>query len=208
MLSARDVVRLARLVSVAAAVGLFAAVPAYAQSTGASQGTSRGASQGSAQTSAQSAKPGEMKGLSISNDKPIQIESDALQISEQNKIATFTGNVQVDQGTTQLRAGKMLVHYAGDGSIAGGNSQIQQIDVSDKVFVKSDDQQATADQGTYNLPNKLLVLSGDRVVLTQGKNVFIGCKLTVHTDTNEANLDSCGKRVMIKLDPKSQKSSK
>ena len=151
--------------------------------------------------------PTTMSGLALSNDKPIQIESDSLKINDKDKVATFTGNVKVVQGDTTLRSGKMIVHYAGNGSIAGGQSQIQKIDVYDKVFVQSGDQQATADRGTYDMPAQLMTLSGDQVVLTQGQNVFVGCKLIVHVDTSEANLESCGKRVMIQLDPKSQKTA-
>ena len=89
--------------------------------------------------------------------------------------------------------------------MASGDSQIQKIDVYDKVHVQAGDQEATADQGTYDMPAQLMTLSGKQVVLTQGQNVFVGCKLIVHVNTSEANLESCGKRVMIQLDPKSQK---
>jgi len=160
-----------------------------------------------AKTTGSAAAPQAMSGLAISNDKPIQIESDALQINDKDKVATFTGNVKVVQGDTTMRAGKMLVHYVGSGSITGGDSQIQHIDVSDKVYVKSNDQVATADTGSYDMPTKVMTLSGKQVVLTQGDNVFVGCKLIVHTDTSQADLESCGKRVMIQLDPKSQKTA-
>ncbi len=152
------------------------------------------------------AGPTTMSGLAISNDKPIQIESDSLKINDKDKIATFTGHVKVVQGDTTLRSGRMIVHYSGNGSIASGESQIQKIDVFDKVYVKAGDQEATADRGTYDMPAQLMTLSGKQVVLTQGQNVFVGCKLIVHVDSSEANLESCGKRVMIQLDPKSQKS--
>ena len=151
------------------------------------------------------AAPKTMSGLAISNDKPIQIESDSLKINDKDKVATFIGHVNVVQGDTKLRSGKMIVHYSGNGSIGSGDTQIQKIDVYDKVFVQAGDQQATADQGTYDMPAQLMTLSGKQVVLTQGQNVFVGCKLIVHVDTSEANLESCGKRVMIQLDPKSQK---
>jgi lipopolysaccharide export system protein LptA len=181
----------------AAAAGLlaaFAALPctAFAQTGGAAPRTS-------------------MSALALSNDQPIQIESDNLKIDDKANIATFTGDVKVVQGDMLLRAGQMIVHYARDGENAvsvgaapSGTSQIEKIDVSEKVYLKSGDQEATADQGTYDMSEQLLTLSGDQVVLTQGKNVFVGCKLTVHVATSIANLDSCGKRVMIQLDPKSQ----
>lgn len=152
------------------------------------------------------AGPTTMSGLAISNDKPIQIESDSLKINDKEKIATFTGHVKVVQGDTTLQSGKMIVHYSGDGSIASGNAKIQRIDVFDKVHVTAGDQEASADRGSYDMPGQLMTLSGKQVVLTQGQNVFVGCKLVVHVDTSEANLESCGKRVMIQLNPKSQNS--
>ncbi len=147
-----------------------------------------------------------MDGLKLSNDAPIQIQSDKLEIRDQERKAEFDGNVKVVQGTTTLQAGKMIVHYsANGGSVAGGNADIEKIDVSQKVYLKSGTQEATADTGLFNLVDETLVLQGDKVVLSEGKNVFVGCKLTVAMRTGEAKLDACGGRVMIQLDPKSRK---
>jgi lipopolysaccharide export system protein LptA len=148
-----------------------------------------------------------MKGMQLSNDKPIQIQSDKLEIRDQENKAEFSGNVKVVQGTTTLQAGKMVVYYAagGQGSVASGDADIEKIDVSEKVYLKSGTQEATADTGTFNLVNETLLLKGEKVVLSEGKNVFVGCQLTVTMRTGEAKLDACGGRVMIQLDPKSRK---
>ncbi|MCM2472583.1 hypothetical protein HGO38_03710 [Rhizobium sp. CG5] len=147
-----------------------------------------------------------MDGMKLSNDQPIQIESDQLEIREQDKVAVFTGNVKVVQGTTTLQAGLMTVYYRGEGtSVTNGDADIEKIDVSQKVFLSSGTQQATADSGEFNLAAQVFTLQGDRVVLSEGQNVFIGCKLTVKMTTGEAKLDSCGGRVQIQLDPKSAK---
>ena len=147
-----------------------------------------------------------MKGVQLSNDQPIQIEGDALEIRDQENKAEFTGNVKVVQGTTTLQAGRMVVHYksGGKGSVASGNADIEKIDVFDKVYLKSQTQEATADTGTFNLDNETLVLKGKKVVLSEGENVFVGCQLSVTMRTGEAKLDACGGRVMIQLDPKSR----
>ena len=50
-----------------------------------------------------------MKGLELSNDEPIQIESDKLEIKDAESKALFSGNVKVVQGTTVLQAGSMVV---------------------------------------------------------------------------------------------------
>ncbi|HLP67368.1 MAG TPA: LptA/OstA family protein [Rhizobium sp.] len=160
---------------------------------------------GSAPALAQATKSN-LDGLKLSNDKPIQIESDELQIREQEKVALFNGNVKVVQGTTVLQSGNMTVHYRGDStSVTSGNADIQKIDVTNKVFLSSGTQQATAESGYFDMDRQVFVLEGDRVVLSEGQNVFVGCKLTVQMNTGEAKLDSCGGRVQIQLDPKSQK---
>ena len=149
-----------------------------------------------------------MKGMQLSNDQPIQIQSDKLEIRDQENKAEFSGNVKVVQGTTTLQAGNMVVFYkAGGGSVAGGDADIEKIDVSGKVYLKSGTQEATADTGTFNLVNETLLLKGDKVVLSEGKNVFVGCQLAVTMRTGEAKLDACGGRVMIQLDPKSRKTT-
>ncbi len=153
-----------------------------------------------------------MDGLKLNSDEPIQIESDLLEIREQEKIAVFTGNVKALQGTTALQAGKMIVHYkdkanaapGASASVASGSADIDTIDVTEKVFLSSGTQQATADTGHFDMAAQTFTLEGDRVVLSEGQNVFVGCKLTVQMESGEARLDSCGRRVQIQLDPKSQ----
>lgn len=180
-----------------------------------------------------------MTGLKLSKDQPIQIQSDQLEVKDQEKKAYFTGNVQVVQGTTTVKAGKMTVLYkdkaapakgtaAGDkpaadkaaadkaaadqgtvaaaagSSITGGNTDIDKIFLDDTVYLTSGTQQATAEKGEFDMDTQIFTLQGKQVVLSDGPNVFKGCKLTVKMDTGQANLDACGGRVEILLDPKSR----
>ncbi|MDK1376973.1 MULTISPECIES: LptA/OstA family protein [unclassified Sinorhizobium] len=148
-----------------------------------------------------------MRGLQLSNDKPIQIESDKLEIKDPESKAIFTGNVKVVQGTTTLQAGSMTVFYKTEGgaTVTSGNADIDRIEVSNKVFLSSGAQQATGDSGLVNMTEQTLVLKGEKVVLSEGKNVFVGCQLNVQMDTGEAQLEACGGRVQIQLDPQSRK---
>lgn len=147
-----------------------------------------------------------MDGLKLSNKDPIQIASDQLEIKDQEKKAFFTGNVQVVQGTTTMKAGKMTVLYKGEGtSVTSGNADIDKIFLDDTVFLTSGTQQATADKGEFDMAAQTFVLSGKQVVLSEGANVFKGCKLTVQMATGAAKLDPCSSgRVEILLDPKSR----
>ncbi|MBP2442608.1 MULTISPECIES: LptA/OstA family protein [Rhizobium] len=170
-----------------------------------------------------------MPGMKLSNDQPIQIESDKLEIHDQEHTALFTGKVKVVQGTTTMQSGKMTVYYkdkaakpAADGaqpaaqpatqpqqsaSLASGSADIDKILVTDKVLLTSGTQTATADDGNFDMASQTFTLTadqGNKVILSDGPNVFTGCKLTVHMQTGQAELESCGGRVQIQLDPKSQ----
>lgn len=149
-----------------------------------------------------------LTGLQLSGDKPISIESDRLEVRESENLAVFTGNVTVVQGDTLLKAVKMTVHYnAGGEQAVPGAGNIERIAVDGKVYVKSKEQVATGDNGTFDMATEVLVLTGKEVVLSEGPNVIVGCKLTVQMKTGEAKLDGCGQgggRVKMLMQPKSQ----
>jgi lipopolysaccharide export system protein LptA len=148
-----------------------------------------------------------LTGLRLSNDQPIQIESDRLDVRDNESVAEFIGNVSVVQGPTLLKAGKMVVYYAKDGgSAATGSAAIDRLVISQKVYVKSTTQIATGDTATFDMKSQVLVMSGGKVVLSEGDNVATGCKLTVQMKSGKAKLESCkgsGGRVSIVLNPKS-----
>lgn len=144
-------------------------------------------------------------GMQIDGDKPISIESNQLDVDDAAGVATFSGNVQVVQGPTQLRTAKLVVTYdktqtdsgsggaastpAATGPMGGGSSQIKKLDASGKVYVKSDDQVATGDNASFDMESELVVMTG-QVVLSQGKNVAEGCRLTIQMKTGKARLES------------------
>ena len=155
---------------------------------------------------AQTATQGRLSGLKMSGNEPIQIESDRLEVREKENIAIFSGNVSVVQGPTLLKAGKLTVYYAkgGTGSAATGSAAIDKLQVDGKVYVKSDNQVATGDNGTFDMKSEILVLSGKEVVLSEGTNVLKGCKLTVDMKTGQANVEGCGGRVIGLFQPGTQ----
>lgn len=148
-----------------------------------------------------------MDGLALSSDEPIQIESDKLEIQDKDKRAEFTGNVKVVQGTTTIRSGAMTVFYRSEGGPVSGSgpADIDHILMTRRVLMTSGTQTASGDHGAFDMDTEVMTLEGKKVVLTEGENVFTGCKLTVLMKTGEAKLEACGGRVQIQLDPKSKK---
>ena len=152
-----------------------------------------------------------MTGLKLDGDQPIEIESDQLEVRESDNVAIFTGNVSVVQGPTLMRSGKMTVFYAREGgSATTGSADIDRLEVEGKVYVRSETQVATGDRGSFDMKSETLVLTGKEVVLSEGENVVVGCKLTVQMATGRAQLDGCGGeaagggRVRLLLKPGSQ----
>jgi lipopolysaccharide export system protein LptA len=163
-------------------------------------------------------------GIKLSGDQPIQIDADKLVVHDNEGTATFTGNVTVVQGATLLKAGSMIVYYVKGpkkdatgvaapadapkttGVAGAGAQDIDHLEVNDKVYVKSEDQVATGDHGTFDMKTEVLILTGNKVVLSQGDNVAVGCKLTAQLKTGEAQLESCKSgqtgRVSIVVAPK------
>lgn len=147
-------------------------------------------------------------GLKMDGDQPIQIESDRLEVREQESKAIFSGNVSVVQGPTLLKAGSLIVYYvSGTGSATTGSAAIDRLEVEGKVYVKSDDQIATGDKGTFDMKTEVLTLTGKEVVLSQGTNVLVGCQLTVEMKSGKANVEACGGRVKGLFQPNSMPQS-
>jgi len=161
-------------------------------------------------------------GLSQSSKDPIDIESDLLVVHDQQKYATFSGNVKAVQGTTTLRAQQLDVHYVGGGDkLAGGGgkaegadqaapatkvadvkpaggaasddgTQITKIEAKGDVVINSDKDQTTTSDWAIYDVPSQLVTVGGNVVLTQGKNVLKGDRLVIDLKTNESRFENTG----------------
>jgi lipopolysaccharide export system protein LptA len=156
------------------------------------------------------AQQSRMTGMQLSGDEPIQIESDRLEVRDADNLAVFTGNVTVTQGETVMRAGTMRVFYSGEGGAgSAGTSDIERLEVEGGVHIRTEEQVATGDEGSFDMLSEVLVLTGDEVVLSEGDNVIMGCRLTVQMQTGLAQLDGCSDgsgagRVRMLLQPGSQ----
>ena len=136
----------------------------------------------------------------LSSDEPVQIEADRLDVRDNEGKAIFSGNVQVVQGEISLRASEMTVSYAREGGESAGSAagglgsagNIRRIDATGGVSVRSGDQVATGDQGSFDMASETVTLTGDEVVLTDAGNVIRGCRLTIAMATGNADVQPCG----------------
>jgi len=150
--------------------------------------------------------PNALQGFSQNRDQPVKIQSDGLVVSDKDKMATFTGNVHVTQGDTEMRS-KILVVYYLDSSKpgptpattmrtaqpgappgSGEQQQIRRIEATGGVLVTQKEQNAAGDSGTFDMQSNTVTLNGN-VVVTRGKDVVRGQRLVVDLNTGVSRID-------------------
>lgn len=130
---------------------------------------------------AQEATPAARSGDS---EEPIEITSDKLVLEQNQRIATFTGNVDALQGDTALRTDLLRVFYTSEEERQASGSQqtVRLLEAEGNVIITQPGETAEGDNGTYDLAAGKMVLIGN-VVLTRGKNVVKGDRLDVDRNT-------------------------
>jgi lipopolysaccharide export system protein LptA len=147
------------------------------------------------------------KGLGSNGKDPIQIEADSLDVMDRDRNAVFTGNVNVRQRDTVLKTQRLKVFYEGKAAdgvaqpAAGNNQQIRRFEAEGRILINQKDQTVTGDQGWFDMRSQTAQITG-QVVLTQGKNVARGDKLSVDLKTGRYKLENTGGRVQLILEPK------
>ncbi len=137
----------------------------------------------------------------LSNDKPVEISSDTLEVQQDKNQAIFSGNVLAKQGTINMRSDQMIVHYINnnankpaDGKPAptpapapAGTNGVERIDASGNVIFTNPTDTAKGDFAVYNVAAQTLDLTGT-VILTRDKNILKGTHMTYHMDTGRSVL--------------------
>ena len=131
-------------------------------------------------------------GLSPAAHGPFDIVADDGTFDNNTCEGTWSGSAEVLQGTTRLRA--HVIHYflkhkptTGPDQAACGAAE--RIEADGEVFYVTPDQRARGDHAVYSADENLIVMTGD-VILVQGKNVVHGTRLTIHTQTRAAQMES------------------
>jgi len=150
--------------------------------------------------------PNAMQGFSKNKGQPVHIEAERLEVRDKDKVATFIGNVQVNQGDTAMRCKTLTVYYEGGAKdpkappapappvaqIGPSNDQkIKKLEARGDVVVTQNDQVATGDAAMFDMEKNVITMAGN-VVLTQGQNVLRGNRLVVDMTTGFSRVESAG----------------
>jgi lipopolysaccharide export system protein LptA len=183
-----------KLFAIVVAVAVFAGVGALAQ-----QGPSN-----------------PLQGFSTNRDKPVNIKAASLEVRDKEKFATFSGDVHVVQGDTDMRCKTLVVYYEDSSKDSkdavktaqpgpAGSNQIRRMEARGNVVVTQKDQIATGDRGDFDMRTNTVVLSG-KVVVTKGQDVMRGERLVVNLTDGVSRME--GGRVEGIINPKSNSEQK
>jgi lipopolysaccharide export system protein LptA len=141
--------------------------------------------------------PNALQGFSQNHDEPVKIRATALEIREKDNMATFTGDVYVLQGDTEMRCNVLVVSYEKETGTRtanaaepgpGGDRQIHRIEAKGNVVVVQKDQNASGDAATFNMRENTVALVGN-VIVTRGTNVLRGQRLVVDLTSGVSKMD-------------------
>lgn len=145
--------------------------------------------------------PNAVQGFSRNRNQPIQIEATSLEVQDEDRRATFRGNVHVKQGDTELRCNALVVHYeqgattGSRGALQAANGQrIRLLEAKGNVVVTQKEQIARGDAGVFDMRKNTITLRGN-VVISQGRNVLRGDRLVVDMRSAVSRIESDRGRV-------------
>ncbi|MFM5913323.1 MAG: LptA/OstA family protein [Chakrabartia godavariana] len=115
---------------------------------------------------------------------PVDVEADRIEVQDRADRAVFSGNVVVHQGDLTMTAGRLTVAYAR----AGGGVDIDRLDASGGVFIRSPSETARGNFAVYDLNRRLITVVGG-VELNQGANRISGGRLVIDLNSGRAVVD-------------------
>ena len=117
------------------------------------------------------------------SNAPIDVASDRIEVQDRADRAIFAGNVHVKQAALTLDTERLTIAYSSSGGI-----QIDRLDASGGVTVRSPSETARGNFGIYDLNRKLITLVGN-VQLTRGGSQIMGSRLVIDLSTGRAVID-------------------
>ncbi|HLI64789.1 MAG TPA: LptA/OstA family protein [Caulobacteraceae bacterium] len=136
--------------------------------------------------------------LTGASNGPIDVSSEQLEVKNAQCLATYSGHVEALQGTSRLRAQVLNVYAKVGGTTKsatapGGVStkcgDIDRLEAHGSVYYVTPNEIVKGDDAVYQADAKTITITGD-VVITQGKNVVVGSRLVINTQTQQATMES------------------
>ena len=131
---------------------------------------------------------------------PIQVKAERSEVLDRKKQVIITGNVDIVQADTALRADRVVLSYAGNSAtrssgIGGSFGDIKSMKATGNVFYLTPELKATGETGFYDAVNETIKLDGQEVILQRGEDFATGKCLIMNLKEGRTDLygNPCGK---------------
>lgn len=123
------------------------------------------------------------------SSEPIEVSADQLEVDQNTRVATFTGDVIIVQGEMRLSAPKVVVVYRED------KTGIESLEATGGAMLVSAEDAAEADRADYDVDAGQIVMIGN-VLLTQEANALAADRMTVRLDDGTAVMQGRVKTIL------------
>ena len=120
------------------------------------------------------------------SNAPVDVAADRIEVQDRADRAIFSGNVVVRQAELTLNAPRLTVAYSNSGGI-----EIDRIDASGGVTVRSPSETATGQFAIYDIDSRLITMIGG-VTLVRGDSRVSGGRLVINLRDGSAVIDGGG----------------
>ena len=123
----------------------------------------------------------------------IQVKADRSEVLDRKNQVIITGNVDIVQSDTALRADRVVLSYTGGGAtrssgIGGSFGDIKTMTATGNVFYLTPELKATGESGTYNAQTETIKLDGEEVILQRGEDFATGKCLIMNLKDGRTDL--------------------
>lgn len=124
---------------------------------------------------------------------PIQVKAQRSEVLDRQKQVIITGDVDIVQADTALRADKVVLSYTGNDTtrtsgIGGSFGDIKTMRATGNVFYLTPELKATGDTGVYNAVTETIRLDGEEVILQRGEDFATGRCLVMNLKAGRTDL--------------------
>ncbi len=117
------------------------------------------------------------------SDAPVDVAADRIEVQDRADRAVFSGNVVVRQADLTLHTERLSIAYTKAGGV-----QIERLDASGGVTVRSPSETARGQFGIYDLNRRIITLLGG-VTLIRGSSQVRGARLVLDLNSGRAVMD-------------------
>jgi len=118
------------------------------------------------------------------SNAPVDFSADRIELQDRADRAVLSGNVDVIQGDMHLTSDRLTIAYT-----SAGKTQVNRMDASGNVVLKSPTETARSQFGIYDLQKRLVTMIGNVTLTRAGQGDTHGGRMVMNLNTGLATMD-------------------